>query len=116
MRDTIQAIADTIWQDSIKLFPKLKKFTCPTIIINNRLKKTIAYNRSETNEIHLARVYLNKYYDRMVTEILCHELAHEIDWLLNGWAEGDKHHRKSWQNILVKMGYPANRLQENMSL
>ena len=99
----MQALAEYYWREYIKVFPKLKDFDCPKIVINNRLSRVIAYNRSEENIINMGGKFMVNNLDAMKTLILPHELAHQIDYNLNGWTKGDRHHRRSWKIIMVKI-------------
>ena len=86
------------------IFPKLVKFDCPTIKINNRFTRSCGINYSEKNQIDLAGKFFAKNHSMMLLTILPHELAHQIDFNLNGWNKGDRHHRESWKRIMILLG------------
>ena len=100
----MQALAQYYWREYIAIFPKLNGFDCPKIVINNRLSRVIAYNRSEENIINMGGKFMVNNLDAMKTLILPHELAHQIDYNLNGWTKGNRHHRQSWKNIMGMIG------------
>lgn len=100
----MQKHANTLWKKYIKIWPKLADFKCPTVIINNRLSATGGYNRSEDNLIHLSGKFMVNNRNEMRNVTLPHELAHQIDFNLNGWAKGQRHHRNSWKMIMIDIG------------
>ena len=105
---TLQSIAESLWLEYCEIFPKLVKFDCPTIILNNRLSATGGRCFAWLNKVDLAtKFFVNNKHD-MLTVTLPHELAHQIDWNLNG-DHKNKHHRESWKIIMVKIGLPPDR-------
>lgn len=102
----LQNLAEKLWESYAEIFPRLVKFDCPKIILNNRLTKTAGYNISQDNVIHLAKRFFGNNEHEMLYTTLPHELAHQIDYNLNGWKVGDRHHNKKWQVIMVKIGLP----------
>ena len=100
----LQKMAETLWAEYCEVFPKLVKFDCPKLTINNRFTKTAGCNYTDENEIHLAGKFLAKFEQNMLNVILPHELAHQIDFNLNGWHKGKLHHGKTWVVIMVKLG------------
>ncbi len=104
----IQLLAHDYWKQYSLIFPKLIRFKCPDITLSNRLTATAGYNRSEQNLIVLSNKHLAKFPDTMLNTTLPHELAHQIDYNLYGWELGEKHHRKSWQEIMVMIDQIPN--------
>ena len=100
----LQNLANQYWLTYTKIWPKLAGFKCPTVKLNNRLSATGGYNKSEENVIHLSGKFMPNNKHEMLTVTLPHELAHQIDYNLNGWKTGARHHRASWKNIMVKIG------------
>lgn len=107
MQDTIQKLCNTYWLRYCKVFPELLKFPAPTIHINNRLSKTAGYCWMEKNTIEFSSKYLAKFPDNMKFVILPHEMAHQIDYNLNGWYPRKHYHGKPWIVIMTKIGQPA---------
>ena len=105
---TLQQLALNLWDDYCEIFPKLTKFDCPKVIINNRLKSCAGRNFTEDNLIDLAGKFLTAYPENMLRVILPHELAHQIDYDLNGWYNRKPHHGKDWITIMVKIGQAPN--------
>lgn len=103
-QNELQTIAETLWAEYCEVFPKLVKFDCPKMTINNRFTKTAGCNYTDENEIHLAGKFLAKFEQNMLNVILPHELAHQIDFNLNGWHKGKLHHGKTWIVIMAKLG------------
>jgi len=111
----IQIIAEQYWQQYCEILPGLVKYDCPKIILSNRLTKTAGYNKSWENTIILANKFLAKFERNMLTVILPHELAHQIDNNLNKWDSSRKHHDKYWKAIMIKIGQEPN-IYHNMVL
>ena len=101
-----QNIAESYWFEYSKIWPVLLSHRCPTIVINNRLSATAGVNYSEKNIVHLSGKFLVNNREEMLKVTLPHELAHQIDFILNGWKRGARHHRASWKAIMVKIGLP----------
>lgn len=106
--DTIQNLTDKLWLEYCLIFPKLVRFDSPKIIINNRFTKCAGCNISDDNVIQLAGKFIAQYPENMMRVILPHEIAHQIDFNLNGWYDRKPHHGREWQTIMHKMGQPAN--------
>ena len=100
----LQKMAEKLWDEYAETFPALLHFDCPKVTINNRFTKTAGCNRTETNHIEMAGKFLAKFEWNMLNVILPHELAHQIDYNLNGWHKGKLHHGKTWVVIMVKLG------------
>lgn len=105
---TLQTLTENLWDEYSEIFPALIKFDAPKIIINNRYTKCAGCNVSEDNLIQLGGKFLTQFPDNMVKVILPHELAHQIDFNLNGWYTRKPHHGKQWAEIMFKIGLPAN--------
>ena len=105
----INEIAAAAWDRAIELFPKLVKFDCPKIVLCNRLSVTAGKNYQEENKIHLANKFFANNRPSMIHVILPHEMAHQIDYNLNGKSEKKCGHGKKWAEIMVKLGLPANK-------
>ena len=103
---TIQETTEMLWLDYILLFPKLVKFDAPKIQLSNRLTATAGYNRSENNLIVLGSKFIAAFPEMMICETLPHEIGHQIDYNINGWAKGRKHHDKYWVAVMEKIGVP----------
>ena len=101
---TLQQLAQNYWDEYCEIFPALVKFDCPTITLNGRLSKCAGRNTCENNSIELGTKFFAKHSYNMLTVILPHEMAHQIDWDLNGWYDRKPHHGKAWIEIMVKIG------------
>lgn len=100
----IQAIANIYWDRYCEAFPKLVKFDCPEIRLNKRLTRTAGRCHSEDNYIVLGYKFLEQFEHNMLTVILPHELAHQIDYNLNGWEHRKLHHGPKWCAIMGRIG------------
>jgi predicted SprT family Zn-dependent metalloprotease len=109
---TIQQVAQNLWEEYCEIFPKLVKFDCPKVTLNGRLSKCAGRNTCEENSIELGTKFFTKYATNMIAVILPHEIAHQIDWNLNGWYDRKPHHGKQWIEIMVKIGQNPNAFHE----
>ena len=98
-----------LWAKYTKLFPGLAKFKAPKIVLNNRLTKTAGRCWQAENQIDFAAKFLAKFEVEMLTIILPHEMAHQIDFNLFGVSDKKCGHGKKWCEIMVKLGLPANK-------
>lgn len=110
MQTEIQKIADTQWDRFCELFPKLVRFDTPKIVLNNRIYRTAGRCWVERNEIDLSSKLLANPKNKlaMLHVILPHELAHQVDFNLNGMPKNNRWHGRTWSEIMVKFGLPAN--------
>lgn len=102
--ETLQSLANALWDQYCEVFPKLVRHDCPTIVLNNRFTRTAGCNHCDDNRIDLGVKFFAKHAKNMVGVILPHEMAHQIDYNLNGWHDGKKHHGKQWRDIMIKLG------------
>lgn len=100
----ITQYAEIAWRRYCKIYPMLDRFMMPEIVLSNRLEKTAGYNDSYENRIILNARMLNRFTKNMVEIILPHELAHQVDFNLNGWKKYKRHHGKQWKEIMVAYG------------
>jgi predicted SprT family Zn-dependent metalloprotease len=104
----IQTHVETLWESYAEIFPKLVRFDAPKITINNRFSVCAGLNYFETNEIQLGGKFLLQFPKNMIEVILPHEIAHQIDFNLNGWYNRKQYHGKAWIEIMVKTGQNPN--------
>lgn len=105
----IQTLTENLWMEYSMIFPRLVRFDVPKIVRNNRFTRTAGACYQETNTIDLGWKFFPKNQEAMLTVILPHELAHQIDFNLYGVSEKKCGHGKNWVNIMVKLGLPANK-------
>ena len=105
---TLQTLTENLWAEYCEIFPRLVRFDAPKIAINNRFTKCAGCNISQDNIIQMAGKFLIQYPDNMIRVILPHEIAHQIDFNLNGWYDRKPHHGKQWIDIMNKINQPAN--------
>ena len=105
----LQKYAENLWLEYCLIFPKLVKYDCPDIILNNRFTKTAGCNYQEINVVHIAAKFMPKHKSAMLSVILPHELAHQIDFNLYGASEKKCGHGKSWCRVMEKIGLSATR-------
>lgn len=102
--NTINQYAAKLWESYIELFPRLVKYDCPKIVLCNRLTRTAGKNYQQLNKIHLGNKFFAKHKKEMLTVILPHEMAHQIDFNLFGLSEKKCGHGKNWGKIMIKLG------------
>ena len=105
----IQILTENLWAEYCLIFPRLVRFDPPVIVRNNRYTRTAGACYQESNTIDLGWKFFAKNHAAMLTVILPHELAHQIDFNLYGLSEKKCGHGKNWVNIMVKLGLPANK-------
>ena len=105
----IQELTENLWAEYCLLFPRLVRFDPPKIVRNNRFTRTAGCCYQETNTIDLGWKFFPKNHLAMLTVILPHELAHQIDFNLYGVSEKKCGHGKNWCDIMTKIGLPANK-------
>lgn len=108
LQKTLDKLTDKYWSEYCESFPKLVRLNPPKIIINNRFTKCAGCNVSQDRVIQLAGKFLLHFSDNMKRVILPHEIAHQIDFDINGWYDRKPHHGKSWIAIMETIGQPAN--------
>lgn len=100
----VQGTAGVLWAEYCGIFTTLRVYPCPKIILNNRFTKTAGCCYQDQNIIHIATKFLEKYPHNILTEILPHELAHQIDFNLYGLSEKRCGHGIHWQRIMITIG------------
>ena len=104
LNDIVQIEAGKIWVRYTKIYSGLARFEKPTIKLNGRLTKTAGRCFMESNYIDLGTKFMLAHYDRMIGEIMVHEIAHQVDYNLNGVPEGNRWHGRNWQKIMLAYG------------
>jgi predicted SprT family Zn-dependent metalloprotease len=98
--------ADKVWHDFTLLYPQLIRFNKPTIQLNGRFTKTAGRCWMETNHIEIGTKFVIAHYDQIMGETIPHEIAHQIDFNLNGTPRGNRWHGPTWQRIMQSYGLP----------
>ena len=96
--------AECVWQDMQSIFPKLRVFTCPRIMLNGRLRTTAGLCYQADRIIYLNTKMILGYERYMLSTILPHELCHQVDYDLFGAVNKKDWHRLTWQRIMVLYG------------
>lgn len=95
---------DNAWNRFVFLYPGISKFARPHLTFSNRMTKTAGFCVVETGEIRLSNKYLIQHLDTMMREILPHEIAHYVDFLLHGMPINNRWHGPTWQKVMLKYG------------
>ena len=108
-KKSLQEFANNLWAEYCEIFPQLVKFDCPIMVLNNRFTRTAGCCYQELNTIHIGAKFFANNKSDMLTVIIPHEIAHQIDFNLFGVCHTKGGHGKNWCNIMVKLGLEANR-------
>ena len=109
--DTMKKInekADLVWLEFCEIYPRLIRLDRPVIVANNRFTRTAANCEVENSVINFGMKFMPKFENQMLNVILPHEIAHQIDYILHGMPKGNRWHGRTWQEIMVKYGLPAD--------
>lgn len=108
MLHKINQTVDNFWEDYSVIFPGLVKYDPPEILLSKRMTRVAGYCETDLNKITLSVPFLEQHWDNMLNVILPHEMAHGIDYILNGWYLRKRHHGKHWRDIMEKIGQNPN--------
>lgn len=100
--------ADLVWLEFCEIYPRLIRLDRPVIVANNRFTRTAANCEVENNVINFGMKFMAKHENQMLNVILPHEIAHQIDYILHGMPKGNRWHGRTWSEIMVNYGLPAN--------
>ncbi len=98
----LQDIAKPIWNKFLGIYPQLKKFEMPVLRFDGRIK-VLAYSYYKTNVIRISKGWWINNSELFITDIIPHEIAHQIDYYLHGDSEADVH-SALWQEIMRNYG------------
>ncbi len=109
----LDEIALVIWGEFVTLYPTLELFKCPIIRLDGRLKAALAYSYYGTGIIRLKRSSYNAFKPVFVSDIIPHEIAHQVDFMLHGEPPDadfaiDGGHRPTWISIMERYGIQPN--------
>ena len=103
---SLNTLAQILWAEYCEIFPALVKFDCPNIVLNARLRTTAGRCFLAENKIDMAICFLTeKNKHTMISTILQHEMAQEIDYNLFA----DEGHGPAWKMTMVKIGQDPKR-------
>lgn len=100
----LEAETAIIWDMFCEIYPKLTRFDPPTIVLNGRFTKTAGCCEVENNRIQIGTKFFDKFENEMLNVILPHEIAHQVDYNLNGLPKNNRWHGANWQIIMVAYG------------
>ena len=108
---TIQNLANLLWATYRKTYPKIG--TCPEITINKRFKTTAGRCFVEHRKIDIAHKFLVSHSQETLEDTLPHELAHQVDFDVNGWPKNNRWHGPQWQKkIVIQLGIKTSTYHE----
>ncbi len=104
----LSRLAEKQWGDFCELYPSLVRYNPPEIKLCGRIWRTGGYCNFLANKVTLGYKFFAKYNNYMRCVILPHELAHQIDYNLNGEMKPKDFHGPKWQKIMNDYGLPAD--------
>jgi predicted SprT family Zn-dependent metalloprotease len=110
--EIINNLACELWDYYIEVYPELITYDAPIIEFNNRFTATAGMCYWHENRIELGYKFFSRNSDAMLKEILPHELAHQIDYNLNGPSSENSGHGETWASIMENIGLPAKRYHQ----
>jgi len=105
----LQAHAQSAWETFIEIYPRLARFDCPKIVLNGRYTRSAGMCFYTLNKIDISLKYYLFHENHILTNTLVHELAHQVDYNLNGEDNKLQGHGVKWQKIMTDYGIPADR-------
>lgn len=97
--------AAIIWEALGEIHPKLCKFDCPEIVLNNRMWRTAGQCFQDKRIVSISSKFYDAGFDtRMNAVILPHELIHQADFDLFGESDKRCGHGKNWQMLMLQYG------------
>lgn len=102
-QDCAQAYLMFTWFKFIDIYPDLKRFLMPKIVLNKRLTKTGARCFYDLNKIDLSYKLFEQNMNYYRDQLIPHEVAHQIDYNYNGHTKGS-HHGTEWKRIMIAYG------------
>lgn len=107
---TLEVIAKPIWDKYCDIYPKLKSFPMPVIRFDGRLTKTAGLCWDYKNYIQISRKLFAAEQEYFITEIIPHEIAHQVAFDL--WGESEDLHSRFWIKAMRDYGLPVKRLRK----
>ena len=104
--------AEGIWRRFNRLYPELYRFEMPKIEFNGRYTVTAGVNFPKLNIIELGYKFYARNMPNMLTVILPHEIAHQVDYNLHGKCEVKHGHGKNWRAIMLAYGLDPERFHD----
>ena len=100
--------ADIAWLRFCEINPKLVRFDVPLIKLNNRFTVVAGRCAVEENLIEMGNKFFPRFSREQFTVVLPHELAHQVDYNLNGLPKFNRWHGRTWSKIMIQYGLPAD--------
>ena len=111
----LRAHANTIWDIFCTIYPTLANNAMPEIKLNNRFTVTAGICHVGYNTIEIGYKFMEKHSEEIFNIVLPHEIAHQIDFNLNGYPKNNRWHGTTWKNIMISFGLEP-RTYHNMEL
>lgn len=97
----LEQIAKPIWNKYQGIYSELKSFEMPVLRFDGRIK-VLAYSYHELNLIRVSRAWWPNNIELYKSDIIPHELAHQI--VFNLYGEVDDPHGFIWQTVMLDFG------------
>lgn len=99
------AAARVIWAKLVKMYSPKLRTNIPEIRLNNRFKSTGGVCKTDIRVIELSTEMFWYNQEEYLTEIIPHEIIHQVDFDLTGNCG----HGPTWKEIMRDYGLPPNR-------
>ncbi len=106
----MQKRIDAIWEEFCVIFPALRDFKQPTVIMNARLKTTAGRCFYDKNLIDLNVKLFAENTEAFFLDTIPHEMAHQISFNLYGNA--GRGHNNYWRHVMLSYGIKPSRCHD----
>lgn len=97
----LETVARPFWNKACEIYPKLKSFVMPSIHLDGRIKKNLAYNWQEREQIRISKRFYQVNKELYKSDIIGHEIAHQIVFNLFGPVSDD--HGGEWIEVMLAL-------------
>lgn len=93
-----EALTGIIWESWIEIYPKLARYDCPRVSMNNRLKTTAGRAILAENIVEYSPEIFGENFAEFASLIIPHELGHFVAHKLYG----DCGHGADWHKVMQR--------------
>lgn len=112
IQNHIELHAHMAWDILVKNNKGLQGFKPPRIILNNRLWRTAGWCYVNERCIHFGTKFFRHFHNRMISEILVHELCHQAVADIWGFNPVNGGHCNNWAYLMNRMGFEPKRFHD----
>lgn len=107
-----EAQVDYAWARFLKIYPALKNYAKPKVVINARLKSTAGRCFYESNRVDFSASLLAEFLPEFAADTIPHEVAHQVAFNLFD----DRGHGKPWKSVMIAYGIKPDRCHNYFDL